>query len=187
MSADETMEALLRGLEAALRAEPENGDENNRPRAAVLPALEAVMVFLRDKGIETRLRAPLLHLHAALTDANEGRGNPILQSAPQDFAKPRKPVFDREQMAMASAAVDILHDEAKVPTDQALARMAKAVRVEKSVLRDYRKNLRRDRAPAEALESYKFWQDLRRSMKGTPAETIVSHWIEKGSALAKKE
>ncbi|RUV59639.1 hypothetical protein EOA85_11120 [Mesorhizobium sp. M5C.F.Ca.IN.020.29.1.1] len=164
----------LQGLCAVRGYEEELG----RERASA--ALNAVISYLRDIGLDGAWREPLLELSAALDDAKYGRANPITKPVPMLPGTPNKLVMDRADEGMAAAAVDILVAHGLEKSDAALSIVAKRLGYKKETLRAIRKNLRAPKtskgrppkASKEAVAAFDYWQkELAR--RGMPAAAFV--------------
>ena len=178
----EPLSMLIAALEEAQHTAA--GDESGR--ATIIPALGAVLTYLRTVGVDTRLRAPLFHLLAALGDAEAGRNNPILSPASFQDGTPKKKAFERHQWTMAVVGVDILHKEAKWSVTKALKHMASAIGVDSKELAEFRKNLGKRRVHQDILDDYQWWLQTRRHYRDQPAEQFVSVMVTRGAELTIK-
>ncbi|RWE53860.1 MAG: hypothetical protein E5V22_26925 [Mesorhizobium sp.] len=152
------LEVLRLALAEASSATPEPGEEYNAARAAPSAALDAVIDYLRAMGLE---RAALLHLLAALDDANNGRSNPILTKAPYDPKRPRMATKLRMELPTVSAAITILVRECGKPLDEAIKKASKAIRVGPGKLANFYDELNKDRYDKAVLDQYKFMLNFR--------------------------
>nr|WP_029354492.1 hypothetical protein [Mesorhizobium ciceri] len=171
----------LQGLCAVTGYEEELG----RERASA--ALNAVISYLRDIGMESSWREPLLELSAALDDAKYGRVNPITKPAPMAPGTPNKLALARADDGMAAAAVDILHTHCAMTTDVALTATANALGYRKETLRQIRKNIRSPKtktgspkASKEAVAAYQYWLDELRRRDLPPRQFVDSLFATRG-------
>jgi len=143
--------------------------EGDAKQQGAIDALSAVMNFLRASGVDRKLYAPIAALQAGLFDASEGRSSEILERHYKEGVS-KKPILRTLNMAAASAAVTILKDDAGVPLDRALERIARETGIEKKQLAEYRKNLGKGRASAEGIENYEWFLNTARSYRHFTAE-----------------
>lgn len=169
----EDINRLRQQLAEALEARAETEDEyENNSRLPAWAALVATHNFLRDAlKIEPELRAPLLHLIAALDDANNGRSNDLLTPRarlPGDQPKAR--VYDQTLMVAAAAAVTILQRATGMSSTKCLERVASGFAFDKGKLGQFRKNLMstKKRANRKAVDEYHRWLQDWNEISQTP-------------------
>ena len=185
-SAVAAFEEALRGASAGAK----EGGARSLPHAT----LNATIDFLREIGIPADLRAPLLHLLAALDDANAGLTNDILSPATYEEGTPKTKTMQREEWAMAAAAATILSKSPEWSAKDAIVHVAKSLGMEASKLSEHKKNLgrrpdgkksgRARRASSAAVESYQWWLAKRSDYKDISPEAFVEIMLAKGRALA---
>lgn len=175
-------EELKRRLRAALSREAD--DEDTPERSKVRKALSAVMDHLRDCDIDLELRAPLMHLYAALEDVSEGRTNPLLEPAQMRVGTSKKKTLDALQWSMASAAVTILINEEKNDLATAVKHVARAIGLDPEQLKEFRKNVMKGRSPESARNNYDSFLADRHRYKELPAKDFVDVMISRGRALS---
>lgn len=73
-------------------------------------------------------------------------------------------------MAVAAAAVTILKDFAGLDLMDAVRQAAAAINVEPNILKEFRRNVRRQRASKAAIEIEKWCIEFYHAQNGTPSE-----------------
>jgi hypothetical protein len=181
----EPLAKLAAALLVAGKAKPEPGDEENAARMPAWAALQAVIEYLREVGLETATRAPLIHLLAALDDANAGRSNSIL--TPRDYRPGDRKLktFPTAERPMAAAAVTLLHQEGKMPTAAAVTMVERALGIDG--LHEFRKNLMKKRAPEVARDEYWEWLRERKRQKELSVDDFVDVMLKTAAALTERK
>ena len=158
MSGQDALERLRESLSEAvtsLRKKKDGIDESEPQRDAAWLALGAVLTYLSAVGLERTLQAPLVHLRAALEDAEFGRLNSMTEPTIRPPSFPRKNTMEVVPRTLAAAAWKVIaprHSGEK--SAKALREAARAAGVTSEELKAYQYNLRRGRAWRGASELY---------------------------------
>jgi hypothetical protein len=182
-------------LKEALDMQMEDS-EPNAQRLIPHTTLIATIEFLREVGVEERLRAPLLHLLAALDDANHGRSNEILTPSAYIDGTSKTKTHAAAEWAMAAAAVTILSNAEGWTTGKALDHVSKALKCNPRKLAEHRKNLTRRpsgqksgakrRAPSDSVAAYLDWLKTRARFSDLTSFDFVEIMMDKARRLALK-
>lgn len=167
---------------ASIKAEDDDFDPEPE-RATIRKTLAAVMDYLRDTGMELELRAPLLHLYAALEDVSLGRENKLFKPATMVPGTPKKKSLDSDRQTMAAAAVTILKDGGS-SVDEALSYVASKLDLDKKELANYRKNLTGKKLLVKATDSYAGWLHDRKTYPNRTAKEHVAIMMRTGRKIA---
>ncbi len=154
---DDALKFLVERLKEAQDHTPQSNDpDTNLKRHIAMEALSAVIGYLREAGIDLKLRAPLLGLLGALGDVSCGRSNALLTKIPYEGG-PKKPLYARWNMVTASAAVTLWVHDAKWQPHKALKEASHIIGVPYVMLHNFRKELTRgnSRVPKGDVEHYK--------------------------------
>jgi hypothetical protein len=127
-------------------------------KAAWCVALDTVVEFLKLLGVERRLFAPLDMLSCAVDDLQYGIVDEGLKPEPFEGG-PRVPTNKFLHQVMATVAVTLLHEEAKLTLDEAVCEASKLSGITKGTLVQFRKNTLAGRRSWKANGFY--WIELR--------------------------
>jgi hypothetical protein len=153
--------ALEAELELALKAyTDERNTEKYRTRVAAIVGLKALLRFLEKLRFEYQLVEPLVTLCAALEDAAQGIGNPILEPEPYKADGSRIGTYEALVWTRAVPIVDFLK-ESGVDLHIALARVAQVASsalgktITTREFGDLRKRMRAGRMSQDVLREYR--------------------------------
>ena len=159
-------EQLVTALEAI-----DTGDMTTKGRRfQVAQSLDRVNTFLRNMDIDRSVRAPIMHLVNALSDADGGVSNELLRPEAMDLSKGRIAETDMQHKAALSVAVTLLRSDARWTLDRAAKLAAKAIDMDYKALITFRKNVCSRRGSGTSLERYITLLQIARSRDGSPED-----------------
>jgi hypothetical protein len=147
-------ERLIDDLQTSL------GVYDEKPRHGVRLALLSVIRFLQDELEDTSgLPLPLCALLAALSDADNGVSNELIDRMPRQKGRTSMQLAKSGILVLAASRVTLMVSGFGARPAVAIEMVAKDLDLDKDRLREFLKNIRRGRASSDAQNFY--WDIIR--------------------------
>jgi hypothetical protein len=142
----EALQGLIKGLEKA------NNTFGRDKRHGCVESLQSLHQYLLDLGTEPGIRMPLLALIGALVDCEKGVANPITSAKRRPGAQQKREELAADQ-GFAAAVLELFQNAGEDEL-QYLSALSRSVDMDGASLKEFRKLIRKQLAPAASMAMY---------------------------------